>query len=65
MRDLWVWVRVPLSALDRAVNALKERVASMHYAKKRDEAQRDDEAAEAIKKSLRKGSKHERGHDGP
>jgi hypothetical protein len=37
----------------------------MHYAKKRDEAQRDDEAAEAIKKSLRKGSKHERGHDGP
>jgi hypothetical protein len=51
--ELWVWIRVPLSALERAITALKERVSLMHHYKKRDEAHSDDIAAEDIKKSLR------------
>lgn len=51
--DLWVWIRVPLSALERAITALKDRVALSHFLKKRDEAHSDDTAAEDIKKSLR------------
>lgn len=51
--ELWVWVRIPLSALERAISALKQRVTWFHEIKKRDEAHSDDVAAEAIKKSLR------------
>jgi hypothetical protein len=51
--ELWVWIRVPLSALERAVTALKDRVSFWHHVGKRDEAHSDDIAAEAIKKSLR------------
>jgi len=51
--DLWVWIRVPLSALERAITALKERVSSRHFANDRDEANSDDQAAESIKRSLR------------
>lgn len=51
--ELWVWVRIPLSALERAVTALKERVSVNHYLKKREEAHSDDVAAEDIKRSLR------------
>lgn len=51
--DLWVWVRIPLSALERAITALKDRVQLHHANKKRDDAHADDIAAEAIKKSLR------------
>lgn len=51
--DLWVWIRVPLSALERAITALKDRVGINHFLDKRDEAHEDDTAAEAIKKSLK------------
>lgn len=51
--DLWVWIRVPLSALERAIAALKDRVVFSNSINKRDEAHRDDSAAESIKKSLR------------
>jgi hypothetical protein len=51
--DLWVWIRVPLSALERAIVSLKERVAFNHFLGKRDDANSDDRAAESIKKSLR------------
>lgn len=51
--DLWVWIRVPLSALERAITALKDRVGNSHFLKKREEAHSDDQAAEAIKRSLR------------
>lgn len=52
-RELWVWIRVPLSALERAITALKDHVRVNHLWGMRDEAHRDDKAAEAIKKSLR------------
>jgi hypothetical protein len=51
--DLWVWIRVPLSALERAVTALKDRVRINNLFGMRDEAHSDDVAAEDIKKSLR------------
>jgi hypothetical protein len=51
--DLWVWIRVPLSALERAMDALKERVASRHWWGQRDEANSDSKAAKDIKDSLR------------
>jgi hypothetical protein len=51
--DLWVWVRIPLSALERAITALKDRVTWNHNLGKREEAHSDDVAAEDIKKSLR------------
>jgi hypothetical protein len=60
--DLWVWIRVPLSALERAMDALKERVATRHWWKQRDEANSDSEAAKAIKEALR--TTHEDNEDG-
>lgn len=51
--EVWVWIRVPLSALERAITALKDHVSQWHHLGKRDEAHGDDIAAEAIKKSLR------------
>lgn len=51
--ELWVWVRIPLSALERAYTALKDRVGINHFLEKREEAHSDDAAAEAIKKTLR------------
>lgn len=51
--ELWVWIRVPLSALERAITALKDRVSQWHHLNKRDEAHSDDIAAEDIKKALR------------
>jgi hypothetical protein len=52
--DLWVWVRVPLSALERAITALKDRAIAGHMLKSRLDAAKDDAAAEDIKRSLRK-----------
>jgi hypothetical protein len=52
-QEFWVWIRVPLSALERAITALKDRVGVNHFLEKREEAHSDDVAAEAIKKSLR------------
>lgn len=60
--DFWVRIRVPLSALERAIVALKERVIALHQSrlkKNRDEANSDEEAAEAIKRSLREDSENE------
>lgn len=51
--ELWVWIRVPLSALERAISALQERVPFLHRLNKRDEANSDSRAVEDIKKSLR------------
>lgn len=53
--DLWVWVRIPLSALERAVSALQERLPILHWLNKRREAHADNEAINDIKKSLREG----------
>jgi hypothetical protein len=58
--NIWVWIRVPLSALERAITALKDRVSLSHYLNKREEAHSDDNAAESIKRSLR-----EETHDEP
>lgn len=52
-RELWVWIRVPLSALERAVSALKASVSYLNLWGLRDEAHSNDAAAEDIKKSLR------------
>lgn len=57
--ELWVWIRVPLSALERAIGALKERVSQSHYFDKREEANRDNVAAEDIKQSLRENHNDE------
>lgn len=54
-RELWVWIRVPLSALEQAISALQERIPMLHFLKRRDEAQRDNDAVNEIKKSLREG----------
>lgn len=51
--DLWVWIRIRLSVLERAITALKDRVGVNHFLKKREEAYSDDAAAEDIKRSLR------------
>lgn len=51
--DLWVWIRIRLSVLERAITALKDRVGVNHFLKKREEAHSDDAAAEDIKRSLR------------
>lgn len=48
-----MWIHAPLSVIDRAIGALKERVAASNYLNKRQDAQEDDEAAEILKKSLR------------
>lgn len=53
MAELWVWIRVPLSALERAVAALKESVMRKHYYDQRQDADKDETAAEAIKKAVR------------
>lgn len=51
--DLWVWIRIPLSVLERAITALKRHVAHDHGEGKRDVANSDDAAAESIKRALR------------
>jgi hypothetical protein len=58
--NLWVWIRIPLSVLERAITALKDRVGIHHFLKKREEAQSDDDAAESIKKALRETHDHGR-----
>lgn len=59
-KELWVWIRVPLSALERGVAALKDAVLRKHTSASRQESARlrreadlDEEAAEALKKALR------------
>lgn len=51
--ELWVWVRVPVRALERAIAALKDAVVRKHRAGEHADADQDDRAAEAIKRSLR------------
>jgi hypothetical protein len=64
MIDLWIWVRVPLRGLERAIDALKERVANLHTeASKtpdpksqkalRAEADEDEAYAETLKQAIR------------
>lgn len=60
MREGWVWIRVPLQALERAITALKESVLRKHTMASRSESERlrteadaDEAAAEALKKALR------------
>lgn len=60
MIEPWAWLRLKVSVIERAIQALKERAIHSHFLKKRDEAQRDDEAAEDIKRSLRENRKDER-----
>lgn len=56
--DIWVWIRVPLSALTRAIAALKDSVIRNHYVDQRTEADRDEAAAEALKKSMREETRY-------
>lgn len=64
MGELWIWIRVPLRALDRAIDALKERVARGHVEasqidddakakRRRTEADTDDTDAETLKRAVR------------
>jgi hypothetical protein len=60
-RELWVWIRVPLHALERAIASLKESVMSKHQSASRSgsermraEADADEAAAEALKEASRK-----------
>lgn len=59
-RELWVWIRVPLHAIERAIASLKESVMRKHATGSRTDDERirreadlDEEAAEALKKAVR------------
>lgn len=62
--SLWIWVRVPLRGLERAIEALKDRVARRHVEasqtqdpekqqRLRAEADQDDAYAETLKQAIR------------
>lgn len=52
-RRLWIWIRIPLDALERAITALKARTIDLHFHKSHVEANADEKAAEDIKRALR------------
>lgn len=64
MRDVWIWVRVPLRGLERAIESLKERVARRHAEasemrepekekRLREDADQDDVDAETLRQAIR------------
>lgn len=59
-RNVWIWIRVPLNAIERAIASLKESVMHKHGAASRQDSSRlrreadlDEEAAENLKKAVR------------
>ena len=69
MKEIWVWIRIPLRALHSAVEALKLRSAGQHSAARlerdkerakglRHEADESDADAESIRNAV-----HEAKHD--
>ena len=52
-RNIWLWVRVPLRAIESAVKALKDRAMVRHQQGLREQADEDETDAENLKKGLR------------
>lgn len=50
---IWLWIRVPLRAIETAIAALKERAMLRHKQDLRAEADDDDEQAEQLRSSVR------------
>lgn len=64
MPHLWIWIRVPLDAVYRAIHALKDSVPRTHLeasktddperrARLRAQADQDEASAEELKRALR------------
>jgi hypothetical protein len=65
-RGMWVWIRVPLEAVERAISLLKEAAMRGHLGasksdnkrfseRLREKADADDQHAEHFKKAIRDG----------
>lgn len=52
-RNIWLWIRVPLRAIESAIGALKQRSAERHFRKERELADQDDADADELSKGLR------------
>jgi hypothetical protein len=51
--SLWTWLRVPIRAIEAAIDALKEVSMRRHAEGRREEGDQADRHAEDLKKSLR------------